>query len=201
MDDISKNPELNSFDYIHMIIEALNKMSRLDLVVDEIEQRLPIELFAVVERTNHEVDLRHPAHLRSTDLSDLKRSYLESQNETGRQDVLNDLLWTLYSKFEAIAEGHRATHDVIASIMHREGSGNNNALLGGFKELWKLYQSEVGILSMQYKENSDCDNQIRSLLHDYLATDGSPLHRVESISTAAANFFQRNQRDKTKVEP
>ena len=144
-DNISRNPELDSFDFIHMIIEALNRMGRLDLAVDRMEQRLPVELFAVVEKTNHEVDLRHPAHLRNSQQSDLKRSYLELQDDSERQDVLLDLLRTLYSKFEAIAEGHRVTHDVIAGIVHREGLGHENVLLGGFKELWKVYQSEVSL--------------------------------------------------------
>ena len=144
-DDISKNPEVDSFDYIHMILEALNKMGRLEMAVDRMEQRLPVELFAVIEKTNHEVDIRHPAHLRDIQQNDLKRSYLEPEDDRERQDVLQDLLWTLYSKFEAIAEGHRATHDVIAGIVHREGLGHSNVLLGGFKGLWKLFQSEVSI--------------------------------------------------------
>lgn len=144
-DDISRNPETNSFEYIHMILEALNKMGRLDVAVDRVEQRLPIELFAVVERTNHEVDLRHPAHLRSAVKNDPGNTFLDAKDDNGRRDVIYDFLWTLYSKFEAIAEGHRATHDVIAGIVQREGLTHTNPLLGGFQELWKLYQSEVSL--------------------------------------------------------
>lgn len=142
-DEISRNPETNSFEYIHIVLEALNKMGRLDVAVDRIEQRLPIELFAVVERTNHEVDLRHPAHLRSIMKNDAGNTFLDAQDNNARHDILYDLLWTLYSKFEAIAEGHRATHDVIAGIVEREGLRQTGPLLGGFRELWKLYQSEV----------------------------------------------------------
>ena len=145
-DDVSRNPESNSFEYLHMIIEALNKMGRLNMAIDRIEQRLPIELFAVVERTNHEVDLRHPAHLRATENVNSEHLYLNLQRNRGQQDVLHDLLWTLYSKFEAVAEGHRAIHDVIAGISQREGFSQSKTLLGGFKELWKLYQSEVSTL-------------------------------------------------------
>ena len=126
-----------------MIIEALNKMGRLDIAVDRMEQRLPIELFAVVERTNHEVDLRHPAHLRATEDINSENLYLNLQGSRGQRHVLQDLLWTLYSKFEAVAEGHRAVHDVIGGIIEREGLDQGGTLLGGFKELWKLYQSEV----------------------------------------------------------
>ncbi|CRK12142.1 hypothetical protein BN1723_017265, partial [Verticillium longisporum] len=40
------------------------------------------------------------------------------------------------------------------ALIRREGAGNNSALLGSFKELWNLYQ-----------------NEIRSLLHNYVTTD------------------------------
>src|SRR5690606_29037181 len=71
-----------------------------------------------------------------------------------RADVIYDLLWTLYGKFEAIAEGHRVFHESIKALIRREGAGDNSALLGSFKELWNLYQ-----------------NEIRSLLHNYVTTD------------------------------
>jgi len=143
VDDSSRNPELDSFEYIHMILEALNKMGRLDIAVDRMEQRLPIELFAVVERTNQEVDLRHPPHLRATDKHDQGKTSIDLGRKGDEEGVLNDLLYTLYSKFEAIAEGHRAVHEVVAGIVAREGLSKMESLLGGFKELWKLYQSEV----------------------------------------------------------
>lgn len=144
-DDSSRNPETDSFEYIHMILEALNKMGRLDIAVDRMEQRLPIELFAVVERTNQEVDLRHPPHLRATKKHDRGKPSVNLGRNGDEEGVLNDLLYTLYSKFEAIAEGHRAVHEVIAGIVAREGFRKSDSLLGGFKELWKLYQSEVNI--------------------------------------------------------
>ena len=181
VDDASRNPEMDSFEYIHMLMEALNKMGRLDQAVDRMEQRLPVELFAVVERTTQEVDLRHPAHLRSSKKSKLVGPFVRVTGADDRGEVLHDLLYTLYSKFEAIAEGHRAAHEIIAGIVHREGTGNPSTLLGGFKELWKLYQSEM-----------------RSLLHDYLATDGNPLYSARNISAMDTNVFQRNHRDKSK---
>ena len=139
-DDASQNPESDSFHYIHMVTESLNKLGHLDVAVDRMEQRLPVELFAIVDRTNQEVDLRHPAHKRSP-LNPEKR--LQESNWDGESVVLNDLLWTLFSKFEAIAEGHRALHDVVAGIVKRERLRHPESLTRGFKEMWKLYQSEV----------------------------------------------------------
>jgi exocyst complex component 4 len=65
IDDSTHNPETDTFKYIRLVIESLNKMNRLDLAVDTIEQRLPVELFKVVEKSNNEVAQRHPSILRA----------------------------------------------------------------------------------------------------------------------------------------
>ena len=141
-DDASRNPEVDSFVYIQMVIESLHKLGHLDTAVDRLEQRLPIELFAIVDRTNQEVDMRHAAANRGVGKLDAG-SATEPNNRPAQAAILNDLLWTLYSKFEAIAEGHRAVHEILAGIIKRENIRDAAYLTGGFKELWKLYQSEV----------------------------------------------------------
>ena len=142
-DDASKNPEADNFAYVYMILEALSKLGHLEAAVDKMEQRLPVELFTIVDRTNQEVDLRHPLHSRSLRIAERGLWDFDVGGSDSRKHVLNDLLWTLYSKFEAIAEGHRVVHDVIVGIARREGLRDRNRLVGGFDELWKLYQSEV----------------------------------------------------------
>ncbi|KAL4806136.1 hypothetical protein BDV18DRAFT_152249 [Aspergillus unguis] len=153
VEDASRNPEADTFSYLQLLIEALNKMGHLDIAVDRIEQRLPVELFTVVDKTNAEIDARYPLPRGSLGQDGKSDSPTELIEKRGH--VLSEFLWTLYAKFEAIAEGHRVVHDVIAAIVEREGIPKSSSLAGGFKELWKLYQSEI-----------------RSLMHDYLATDG-----------------------------
>lgn len=145
VEDASRNPETDTFYYMQVIIEALNRMGNLELAVDRIEQRMPVELFAVVDKTNMEVDARHPNVSRSLLKSDSKTGLTTEINEE-RGYVLSDFLWTLFAKFEAIAEGHRVVHDVIVGIIEREGL-RRNSLGDGFKGLWKLYQSEVSIFN------------------------------------------------------
>lgn len=140
-EDMTFNLQADSFKYIHMLLEALDRLGCLEVAVDRIEQRLPVELFSIVDRTNQEVDLRHPAHLHDTArLETLEHGPLHSK---GRSGVLDDLLWTLYSRFEAVAEGHRVLHDVVSGIARRNGLRRPSNLTRSFKELWKLYQSEV----------------------------------------------------------
>ncbi|KAK8034332.1 Sec8 exocyst complex component specific domain-containing protein [Apiospora rasikravindrae] len=159
VEDPAKNPEADTFWYVSLLVEALNKLGRLEGAVDNLKQRLPVELFSIVNETINEVDQRHPSSLRGGSLSHEGLHMYGSRETQMRADVIYDLLWTLYGKFEAIAEGHRVFHESIKALIRREGSGNNNALLGSFKELWNLYQ-----------------NEIRSLLHNYVTTDADVYH-------------------------
>lgn len=147
VEDASRNPEADTFSYIQLLIEALNKMGHLDVGVDRIQQRLPVELFTVVDKTNAEVDVHYPASTKgftSPDNNNNNNKFnLPTEIIEKRGHVLTEFLWALFAKFEAIAEGHRVVHDVVAAIVQRESLKKSETLSGGFKELWKLYQSEV----------------------------------------------------------
>jgi exocyst complex component 4 len=180
VEDAARNPEADSFYYFQLLVESLNKMDRLDVAVNAIEQRLPVELFRVVDKTNSEVDQRHPTSLRGNTKNSKGKIELDIGESDIRAVVVYDLLWTLYAKFEAIAEGHRVFHDVVSAIAKRENIRNPETLTGSFKELWMLYQ-----------------NEIRSLLHDYLATD-SNMYRMSQSVDPNADIFRRGQRKKDK---
>ncbi len=180
IEDASKNLEADTFYYIHMVIEALNKLGHLDTAVNRIEQRLPVELFKVVEKTNNEIDARYPGEARGRADRENKRVAAPTDSRYGRGAVLSDFIWTVFAKFEAIAEGHRVVHDVVSGIVGREKLPRPASYTGGFKELWKLYQSEI-----------------RSLLHDYLATDGDTTLHSGFSTTDSVDVFGR-KRDKNK---
>ena len=178
-DDPSRNPEADTFYYIHMIVEALFNLGQLKETVARIEQRMPVEMHKVVEKTNHDVDIRHK-HLR-TQVNKATRLNIPTTTDHKQSVVLSDLLWTLYAKFEAIAEGHRVLHEVVVGVVEREQLSPRENYLGSFKELWKLYQLEM-----------------RSLLHDYLAPGGDSTTRSGIASNTSGDVFGRVQRDKTK---
>ena len=180
IEDASRNPEADTFYYIHMIIETLNKLGRLDDAVHRIEQRLPVELFKVVEKTNNDIDARHPGEARGRGNAEKHWGVTPMDARFGRGAVLSEFLWTVFAKFEAIAEGHRVVHDVVSGIVAREKLPKPGSYSGGFKELWKLYQSEI-----------------RSLLHDYLATDGDTTLHSGFSTTDSGDVFGR-KRDKNK---
>lgn len=146
IDDSQRNPEADTFEYIRLIVESLNKMNRLDIAIDAIHERLPVELYRVVEKSNNEVALRHPSIIRAYAARKEGKRNVAAESDELRTGVLNDLLWTLYARFEAIAESHRAVHDVVAGIVRRDGvrDSSTSPLTRSFKELWKLFQNEVG---------------------------------------------------------
>ncbi|KAI1337529.1 exocyst complex component [Xylariaceae sp. FL0016] len=192
-EDPSKNPEADTFWYIGLVAESLNRLGRLEGAIDNLKQRLPVELFAVVNETINDVDQRHPSSLRGG-ASNTQGVHIDGNRETRmKADVIYDLLWTLYGKFEAIAEGHRVLHEVVKALIRREGAGNNSSLLGSFKELWNLYQ-----------------NEIRSLLHNYVTTDAdvyqsisSPRHGIMlngNKETSRETLFKFAEADQKSVE-
>ncbi|KAK5993468.1 putative exocyst complex component sec8 [Cladobotryum mycophilum] len=172
-EDPMKNPEADTFYYVTLLVEALNKLGRLQNAVETLKQRLPVELFGIVNETINEVEQRHPTSLRGGAGKTEGLQMYGTRETQMRADVIYDLLWTLYGKFEAIAEGQRVFHESIKALIRREGAGNNIALLGSFKELWNLYQ-----------------NEIRSLLHNYVTTDAD-VYQFDS-PTQGANIIGKD---------
>ena len=115
----------------------MHRLGRLDVAVEEVEDRLPTELFKVVEKAINDVSPK------SETLMQNKSRNTPKQNSDMESVVLGDLLDVLYGRFEAIAESYRIVHEVIYNLNEAEGSSNNKSLLGSFRGLWELYQSEV----------------------------------------------------------
>ena len=182
----SRNAEADTFYFIQLLLESLHRMSRLDVAVDRIEERLPLEFHRLLDRTLAEVEQRHPSStLRARTDAYARQLDSAADGTPEKKAVLDDLLSTLFAKFEAIAEAHRVLHDVTAAILKRDGVPAEEAatLNRSFRELWKLLQSEM-----------------RSLLHDHLATNagaagGSGRGRAGDAQDAlsAANIFKTSQ--------
>ncbi|KAI1925462.1 exocyst subunit [Ophidiomyces ophidiicola] len=190
-DDASNNPEADTFSYIHLIIETLDRMGNMEIMVDRIEQRLPVELYAVVDKTSSEVAARYPDHIRAMQ-KDTRHPHrpLDAIEEHGH--VLSEFLWNLYSKFEAIAEGHRVVHDIITGITERED--NRKGTLGnGFKELWKLYQSEKLFKLSEVDQNSTDMKAEQADLDEILRSSVPGLVSKSRKKLASSDLNRSNQ--------
>lgn len=141
-----KNPEADSLLYIRLILESLNNLGHLPNAIAVVNQRLPVELFKLVDKTNTEVDQRHPSSLTGLTIRGHHGKTIDlglNENDV-RVTIIHDLLCTLYSKFEAMMEGYRVIYDVVRGINKRgDTMQDTDTWKHGFVEVWQLVQSEV----------------------------------------------------------
>jgi exocyst complex component 4 len=137
------NPESDSFTYIEMLLEALAVLGKLVGALDIVTQRMPTELFALVDSTVDEVSERSEflrltsrngtgtaaaagsssastyvyIERRQRELASLLRlTALEASAKETDRETLQDLFWTLYSKLSAVLQGFRVTYEVSDRI-------------------------------------------------------------------------------------
>jgi exocyst complex component 4 len=144
----NKNPEADSLSYIRLCLEALHNLGHLPNAIATVNQRLPVEIFKLVDKTNAEVDQRHPSSLTARRTRGYHGKTMDlglSENDV-RVTTIHDLLYTLYSKFEAMLEGYRVIYDVVRGITKRGDTLQDaESWKHGFVEVWQLIQSEVTI--------------------------------------------------------
>ncbi|AOW06354.1 Sec8 exocyst complex component-specific domain-domain-containing protein [Yarrowia lipolytica] len=160
------NPEQNSFIYIQLILETVNNLNRLPSLFEIVDQRLPIEIHKLVDKTVQEVAARFPKSLR--DLQEYGGDNTEERGNSNNPsatgylsdffgpingdiglNVLKDLVWTLYSKLSACLEGHRAFYEVSKAITNRH-DGHKKTLEYNFLGVWQTMESEVKMLLRSY---------------------------------------------------
>lgn len=142
----SGNPESDSFGYIETVLESLAVLGELGNGLDLVAQRLPLEIYSLVENTIEEVNERAEFNKRMAVLapgigtgsvinsgapdqpastlgdpqtltpSNLRLPSLESSLKPGDQETLKDMFWTLYSKLDAVLQGLRIVFEVANRI-------------------------------------------------------------------------------------
>ncbi|CDR99686.1 related to SEC8-protein transport protein [Sporisorium scitamineum] len=102
-------------------------------------------------------------------------------------ETMRDLFWTLFSKLDAVLQGHRVVYEVAGMIASRAGFKDETASkklsgVGALLQVWKPIQQEV-----------------RTLLHDYLMDDeGANSARNAVISVNDVLRDHRFGRDRSK---
>jgi len=139
-------PESDSFSYIKDIVLALRSLSQVHRAMDIVTQRLPLEVYLLVDKTIAEVESRHSIDLRqfSRRRND-HRLFQSFVNFDPNLEILADFLWTLYSKLAAVLAGHRIVHDCVQAIVKESKNSDNltDMLEYNYIEVWRPIQSEV----------------------------------------------------------
>ncbi|KAF5323312.1 hypothetical protein D9611_005740 [Ephemerocybe angulata] len=178
------NPESDSFAYMETLLESLAVLGKLGSALDSISQRLPGEIHNLVETTLDEVEERAEYGRRRSLLSVngglgrsdgvyifalegthsdgkgrvsaslLRLAALESSSKRVDHEILKDLFWTLYSKFDAVGQGLRVVSEVANRIGSRrdykDSSETKPGTLFPLTEVWQPIQAEVRKLISDY---------------------------------------------------
>lgn len=188
-EDLDRNPETDSFYYIEVILESLVQLGKLQFALDIVGQRLPLELYQLVDKTIAEVDERNTDALRNAAAartakrsSTVRLAQISSMQEEAEAETLRDLLWTLFSKFDAVLQGHRVIHEVTLRISQRK-EFISSGLSYPFVEIWRPIQSEV-----------------RTLLHDYLTDEQDDVVAVRNTVVSINEVLrEKKYRDRNKA--
>ncbi len=144
--DQNQNPESDSFGYLETVLESLAVLGKLGSALDAVCQRLPSEIYALVDSTIDDVNERAEINRRMSSYSmgvqphpssvyvfvsetdnleplstyvkpvQLRLAALQSTEKKADYEVMRDLFWTLYSKLDAVTQGMRVIYEVANRI-------------------------------------------------------------------------------------
>lgn len=188
-EDAQKNVETDSYSYIQLLIETLAKMNRLGSTFVVLQQRLATELHQVIEKTIAEVKQRSPKELSEVSVGKTLNIFrdFEEANDQARLSIIQDFIWTLYSKLIAVLQAHRVIYEVSRGIYSRhlaDGKANDAALFA---------------YDMQFVYETT-EKTIQSLMFSYVAGNDKPGSRLDQAmhrtDTSTSHMSARN-----KVKP
>ncbi|KAI8063832.1 Sec8 exocyst complex component-specific domain-containing protein [Gongronella butleri] len=185
-EDVDKNPETDSYYYMEIILEALAVLGQVPEALLTVQERLQLEMHSLFEKTIKQVEARHSMQgaYKGSDQSktddEIDIYCLDKANSDERNEILKDLLWTLYSKVEAVLRGYR----FIETCAHRtkkrlaKNGDEYQFKIYHFHEIWRPVQTEI-----------------RALLQDYLTTQ----ERRTAQQSAMAASMDPNQSKKQNL--
>ncbi|KAJ3149479.1 hypothetical protein HDU89_003843 [Geranomyces variabilis] len=157
-EDLEANPETDSFHYILCLIEALFMLGRLREALELVRDRLPVELYYVVERTVQEADRGYAAPPTATSAEARRQLLLPGQQDpnllgttprAGDARVLLRFLRNLFRKFESIIQAHSFIQAVIKMINQRSPEFKLEGLYT-LREVWYSAQNELKAMLYEY---------------------------------------------------
>ncbi|EPQ60468.1 exocyst complex component sec8 [Gloeophyllum trabeum ATCC 11539] len=246
-----QNPESDSFSYIETLLESLAVLGKLGNALDVVAQRLPGEIYSLVEATLDEVAERAEYGRRSSlaiganmsrpdgvyvfsgmsnlgatismttlsvtgpmkgsfiSPSSLRLAALESSSKQVDHEILRDLFWTLYSKFDAVSQGLRVVYEVANRIGSRRDFKDSSETKPGnlfpIAEVWAPLQAEMRTLLNDYLNDEEHGSvsgrnpisSINEILREnrFSRDKGKPVFRFADTDMKAATKTLRHYED------
>lgn len=202
IENLEQNPEQNSYKYIEILMESLAVLGKVQDTLDAVQNRLPIEIYALVDRTIAQVEERHllladsrPMKLRRSSGVNIFMYSLDKADSESHNEILKDFLWTLYSKLEAVLRGHRVLEDCARRIQARQKQKVAEEGAGATREPFQVYHFHQIWQPVQ--------SEIRTILHDYLSdrerTSPNNLHTpISKVNDGLKERSSSKSRDRSK---
>ncbi|KAJ3123240.1 hypothetical protein HK098_002078 [Nowakowskiella sp. JEL0407] len=157
VEDLDVNPESNSFHFMCTLLESLTLLGKLPTVLEIAKERLPLEIYFVVERTIQEIDqsdLPRTANYRNKPKS-FTPDLMNIESRQAESIILQNLLEKLYGKLEMILQRHHFLGYIISSHYQSQHYGILFADAYEINGVWQTIQSEVKALLNDYFTNSE----------------------------------------------
>jgi len=145
VEDPEKNPELDSYNFMKIILECLRLLEQLPEALETIRQRLPLELYSVVEKTINEIDKKNENSynisknskllFKSNNISDL----IGINSQEAKSNLLKDMLKSLYSKLDSIVQIHAFILNTSEKMLKLEGI---QSTIYTIRDVWIAVQNE-----------------------------------------------------------
>ncbi|KTW31694.1 uncharacterized protein T551_00955 [Pneumocystis jirovecii RU7] len=176
------NPEVDSYEYMKMLTRALYLLNVLPNSLDIIIQRLPVEIYQLIDKTINEVEQRNfnlfqDRFSKKKPLNILDIEFLE---DNMRSEILKDFLWTLYSKLAAVLQGYHVIYTYILDLNDEDSQKTSEKMSKSISfnllEIWKPIQLEI-----------------QSLLHDYIIDESNQTVSMYSNFVSFNNMFNEKK--------
>jgi len=184
VEDPEKNPELETYNFMKIILECLRLLEQLPEALETIRQRLPLELYSVVEKTIHEIDKKNENSyninknskilFKSRNISDL----IGINSQEAKSNLLKDMLKLLYSKLDSIVQIHAFILNTSEKMLKLEGI---QSTIYTIRDVWIAVQ-----------------NEIRSLLYDYLTTPETDVNTYQNLIYSINEKLKDSKKNKDR---
>lgn len=149
-----RNPETDTKSYIETLVRSLQALGKLPFAIDVVMQRMASEIGATVDRTAAEVRARHP-HI----AFGVETTLFDADGDIDEQvaEPLRDLLWTLFSKWEAMFTAHMSFESATSTLLDSSrgtrpsrGSAAPAYLGVDRRAVWSAFENELRRLIADY---------------------------------------------------
>ena len=219
------NPEIDSFAYIETVLESLAVLGKLGPAIDAVGQRLPVEMYNLVEGTVDEVEERNePARRSSRPMRPTTSLILGSASSSFRPASIS----TYGSPDLSVGVGTFASRAVSRADLTSETLrdlfwtlfSKLDAVLQGFRVAYEVMMRVVERQRRAARENGrsidpqantllfslievwkPIQSEVRALLHDYLSEDDDAVVSQRNPIASVSDILRSGRfvRDGSKV--